>query len=110
MVSQVLKELEDLDIKLEIEQIASLSKGKYKEIIKEAVYRKALSDLLQRKQSRQSERAKGKLNKYSEFQLPEYLCPNNQDLTTEEQKWLFKCRVDDVNVKGNHSWKYPDIS
>ena len=62
-VSQVLKELEDLDIKLEIEQIVSLSKEKYKEIIKEAVYRKALSDLLQRK--RQSEHAKGKLIKYS---------------------------------------------
>ena len=100
-VSHVLKELDDLDIKFEIEQVPSLSKEKYNESIKEAVYRKAFSDLLQRKQSRQSELAKGKLIKYSENQLPEYLCPKNKDLTIEEQKWLFKCRVDDVYVKGN---------
>ena len=37
-----------------------MSKEQYKEIINEAVYRKAFSDLLQRKQSKQSEHTKGK--------------------------------------------------
>ena len=24
----------------------------------------------------------------------------------DEQKWLFKCRVEDIDVKANHRWKY----
>ena len=57
-VSQVLQELEDLNIKLVIKDIELLSKEQYKTVIKEAVYKKAFSDLLLRKQSRQSEHAK----------------------------------------------------
>ena len=77
-ISQVLKELEDLNIKLEIEQIASLSKEKYREIIKEAVYRKAFSDLLQRKQSRQSEHAKVKTNYIFRISVPRIFVSKQQ--------------------------------
>ena len=66
-VSQVLQELEDLNIKLEVEDIELFTKEQYKTVIKEAVYKKACVDLLLRKQSRQSEHAKGKHINYSNF-------------------------------------------
>ena len=31
-------------------------------------------------------------------------------MSIEEQKWLFKCKVEDMDIKGNNRWKYQDIS
>ena len=41
---------------------------------------------------------------------PELLCPQEENISIKEQKWLYKCRVEDMNIKGNNSWKYQDIS
>ena len=109
-VRQVLQELEDLEIKYEIHDLESMSREKYKNMIKEVVYKKAFSELLHKKQCRQSEHAKGKQLTYFEFSLPEYLSPNCEYLTIEEQKWIFKCRVEDIEIKGNQRWKFQDIS
>ena len=87
-----------------------MSKEQYKTVIKEAVYKKAFVDLLLRKQSRQSEHAKGKQINYSNFQLPEYLSPNEEDLSIDDQKLIFNCRVENIQIKGNHRWKFQDIS
>ena len=54
-VSQVLQELEDVEIQLEIHEIELMSKDKYKNLIKEAVYSKAFSDLIKRKEGRSSD-------------------------------------------------------
>ena len=54
-VSQVLQELEDVQIQLEIQEIVLMSKYKYKNLIKEAVYSKAFSDLIKRKEGRSSD-------------------------------------------------------
>ena len=72
--------------------------------------KKAFSDILQRKECRQSEHAKGKQLNYIEFELQEYLSPNDEYLTIEEQKWIFKCRTEDLEIKGNQRWKFQDIS
>ena len=56
-VIQVLHELNELEIQLEIKEIEVISKDQYKSVIKEAVYNKAFSDLLKRKQGRESENA-----------------------------------------------------
>ena len=109
-VSQVLKELEEINIQLEIHDIEILSKDKFKILVKDAVYKKAFLDLLKKKRSRQSENAKGKQIIYSEFQLQEYLSSDNEDLTIEEKKLMFKCRVEDIDIGGNHHWKYSDIT
>ena len=61
--------------------------------------------LLTRKESRNSENAKGKKLSYTEFIMADYLNPNEEDLTIDEQKSLFKCRVEDIDVKANHRWK-----
>ena len=56
-----------------------------------------------------SENAKGKKIVYEEFAMSEYLSPNEEDLTIEEQKWLFSCRVEDIDIKSNNRWKHNNI-
>ena len=48
-VSQVLQELEDLEIKYEIHDLESMSRERYKNMNKEVVYKKAFSELLHKK-------------------------------------------------------------
>ena len=39
-----------------------------------------------------------------------YLTPNTEQLLIKERKYIFTCRVDDIDVKGNRIWQYEDIS
>ena len=48
--------------------------------------------------------------KYDEYKMAEYLKNTEEDISIEEQKWIFKCRVEYINIKGNQRWKYEDIS
>ena len=109
-VSQVLEDLEYINVDLEIEAIKSLKRDKFKEIIKEAVKLKAFSDLKQRKKGRNLENSKGKQIVYEELIMAEYLISTEEDISIEERKWIFKCRVEDIDIKGNQRWKYTDIS
>ena len=42
--------------------------------------------------------------------MADYLTNTEENLTIEEQKWIFKCRVEDMKIKGNQRWKYKDMS
>ena len=42
--------------------------------------------------------------------MAEYLIPNSEKISIEERKWIFRCRVDDIDIKGNRRWQYEDIS
>ena len=42
--------------------------------------------------------------------MVKYLSPNTEQILIEERKCIFRCRVDDIDVKGNRKWKYEDIS
>ena len=77
---------------------------------KEAIGQKAFLDLKKRKEDRNSENSKGNLINYDEFKMAENLTNTKEDLTIEEQKWIFKCRVEDMKNKGNQQSKYEDIS
>ena len=41
--------------------------------------------------------------------MAEYLCPTEVDISIKEKKWMFKCRVEDIDIKANRKWKYSDI-
>lgn len=94
-VSQVLDDLEELDLNLELEQIENMKREKFKILLKEAIKHKAFSYLLERKRGRISDNAKGKCIMYEEFEMSEYLCPHEEYISIKEQKWMFRCRVDD---------------
>ena len=103
-VSSVLEDMEDLEIDLEIEDIRNMPKVKFKEYINEKVKEAAFKYLLNRKSSRNSDRAKGKLLEYSDLEMSEYLTPLDQDISINERKWLFQCRVEDIDLNTNRKW------
>ena len=109
-VSQVLEELEDLSINYQIEEIEAMKKTFFKNIVKEAIKKKAFDYLMEKKRKRTSDNAKGKQIIYHNFTMADYLCPSDEEISIEEKIWLFKCRVEDINVKGNHRWKHNDLS
>ena len=41
--------------------------------------------------------------------MAKYLYSSEIDISTEERKWIFQCRVEDINVKGNRKWQNEDI-
>ena len=108
--NQVLKDLEDFKINLELEEIRNLSFEKYKSIVKLGAINFAFERLINKKKSRKSENAKGKNIIYTQLKMADYLTSENLDATIEEKKWIFQCRVEDIEIKGNKRWKYDDIS
>ena len=86
-----------------------MKKDYFKSIVKQAVEKKAFESLVERKNDRISENAKGTLIEYTEFTMAEYLGTNIEQLSIEERKWMFKCRVDDMDIKGNRRWQNEDI-
>ena len=108
--SQVLTDLENFQIHLELQEIQNMSNLKFKSLVKEKVIDFAFIRLTKRKGERKSENAKGRNLNYSELKMQEYFTATNTDISIEEKKWLFRCRVDDIEVKGNNTWKYEDIS
>ena len=40
--------------------------------------------------------------------MADYLCPSDIDISIEEKKWLFKCRIEDIDINANNRWKNRD--
>ena len=40
--------------------------------------------------------------------MAEYLRPNEFNISVRERQYIFQCRVSDIDVKANRSWKYED--
>ena len=109
-VTQVLIDMNDINLNIEIEQISFISKIKFKEMLKIKVNLYAFNKLMEDKKKRTSDHAKGRLIHYNEFKIQDYFLPSEGLIPIIDKKWIFKCRVDDVNVKGNNRWKYDNIS
>ena len=108
-VSQVLNDLINLDIHEDLEQIGKMKKNKYSSILHDKIQGASFNWLLNKKKLRTSENAKGKKLTYKSLNMAEYLVPDS-DLSIEEKKWHFKCRVEDINVKANRRWQFDNIS
>ena len=65
---------------------------------------------MKHKSKRKSENAKGKIIIYRELKMQDYFLPTDDQISLIDKKWIFKCRMDDVNIKGNYSWKHEDVS
>ena len=109
-VSKALNELEELKIGLELNEIKYISKNQFKSIVKRHAQNEAFAYLMFKKNGRVSENAKGRHICYSELRMAEYLSPLNIDISIQDKKWLFKCRVDDMDVRGNKCWQFEDLS
>ena len=83
--TQVIEDLEELGIDLELELIEKMKQDFLKYIVKDAVQKKAFESLNNRKNSRISKNAKGKLIKYEDFTMAEYLSPNTEQINRTKQ-------------------------
>ena len=48
--------------------------------------------------------------KYNKFVMIEYLSSHEEGISNKKEKWLFRCRGEDMEVWGNDRWKYGAIS
>ena len=94
--SSCLKDLENINLKLTLEQIKSMKKEKYKSIVKEKVSEAALKYLIN-KQGK-----KGREIKYPSLEMSEYLLPYNKQ-SIEEKREMFAVKTSMVNITANFS-------
>ena len=96
--STCLKDLENLNLKLTLEQIKSMKKEKYKSLVKENVNETALKYLINRQGKKGSE------TKYNYLEMAEYLLPFNKQ-SIEEKREMFAVKNSMVNIEANFSSK-----
>ena len=97
--STVGKDLEYLGINMKFEEIRTVSKQKFREIIKEKIGKVALNYLLDKRGK------KGQEITYSCVEMAEYLVPFNNSLTIEEKCEIFAIRNRMINIPFNFSTK-----
>ena len=106
-VSTCKKYLECLEINITFESIKSLSKGKFKRIVKEKIEIVAFNYLieLKNKTGRDGRVSKIARIKYDRLEIQQYLSENK---TTKISKLIVKARACTLDIKTQKSWKYED--
>ena len=106
-VSTCKKYLECLEIDITFESIKSLSKGKFKRIVKEKIEIVAFNYLigLKNKIGRDGRVSKIARIKYDRLEIQQYLSENK---TTKISKFIVKARACTLDIKTQKSWKYED--
>ena len=98
--STCLNDLKSLRITETLEEIKSMTKNKFKNILKDRIKENALKYLTE-KQGK-----KGKDIVYKDIQMSEYLSPSNKRLTIEQKRRLFEVRNQMVDIPSNFPTKY----
>ena len=81
----------------------------FKSIVKGKVKDKAFKYLMDKREDRISINSKGKNLKYSELSMAPYLCAYEVKISIGEKKWLYKCRIEDIDIETNRRWNNGDL-
>ena len=100
-VSSCLNDLKYLNIDLKIEQIQSMKKTEFKQMLKLSIEKKALQYLLEKRGS------KGFNIKYSRMKMAEYLSPNYEKISLSEQRYIFALRNRMIKIENNFPGQFP---
>ena len=103
-VSTVQKDLQDLDIKMNLEEISVMSKVTFKELVKSKVKSKALEYL----QKLQQKHSKSINLHFESLELQEYLKPEG-NMTIQMKAFVFSLRSRMVDVKCNYKVGKTDL-
>ena len=98
-------DIEELNIDSSISEIEAMKSETYKTICKEKIKKKAFEYL----ENRKSEHEKVRHIKYEKLEMAGYLKSNDLDLSVRERQFLFQCRMSDIDLRANRTWKYKDI-
>ena len=94
---QVLKDIEELKLNLSFDEIKEMTNREIKNVLKIAVRKKALEELLMKKESH------SKMNnlEYRSLNMQNYLKSNNETLTQRDAIEIFQLRTRMFDVKSN---------
>ena len=101
-----MKDLERVEIDLELIEIQNVTEEKYSLLCKQKVKSKAFEEMINKKSNRE-------FNQhifYNQLEMASYLHENGFGFSVREGQYLFQCRMNDINVKANRSWKYQDLT
>ena len=101
----ILKDIEELNLKLTLEEIKNMKLSTFSNILKNAIDEKALKDLNKTK----SKHSKVLDLKHTSVQMKKYLKPNPIQITREEMQCIFKLRSRMTEVKMNYQGLYDDF-
>ena len=96
--STCISNLSELNMNLSLEEIKSMPKQRFKNILKQKILREAFEYLVRKKKG-----TKGKEIEYEELKMADYLLPNNIILSIENQRNIFAIRNMMVNIPANFS-------
>ena len=105
-VSGVVQDLCSAKIDLELIEIENMTEERYKTLCKQKVKTLAFEYLMEKKSKRQN---RTKL-KYDSLNFAKYLQEDEFNYTIQEKQNLFKCRMNDIDVKANRTWKYDTLN
>ena len=95
--SSCISSLQYLNIKLSIHEIAKMKKNQFSKILKKSLEEKSVQYLLENRKS------KGKEINYTRLKMAEYLLPQNENLSIEEQQYIFSIRNRMIPIESNFS-------
>ena len=102
--SQVKKDINELDLGVDIEDIKQMPKASFKTLVKTKIKEHALKYLEYKKKS------KTKKVIHIELKMQEYLEPNSDEISLTEKQFLFKCRSRMLDVKENMKKFHKDLT
>ena len=93
--SQVRKDIEELNLGVQLEDIENIPKNTFKKLVKTKIKEHAFKYLMNKKKS------KSKDVPHDKLQLQEYLEANNGEMSVDEKQFMFKCRSRMLDLKCN---------
>ena len=94
-IKTCIEDLRSLNMSDDLEEIKKISRNQYRKEINKRIKESAFK-YLKRKQKK-----KGIEINYTDFQMAEYLMPNNQNISIESQQYLFAIRNRMINIPAN---------
>ena len=93
----VVEDIKDLALTIKIEDIQTMNKTSFKNILKKAIDQKAMEEL----ELKKNQHSKVKHIKHSSLKLQKYLQPCRIKMTNEERRLIFKLRCRVTETKTN---------
>ena len=105
VVTQAIKDLESVNVDLELQQIENMSEDKYIQLCKQNVRIAAFKYLMDKKSNSEI-----RIHiKYTQLEMAQYLQEDDFCFSIKEKQNLFACRMYDLDVKAKRTWKYNDL-
>ena len=105
-MSEILELIEEVELGLELEYIGIMSKERFRSLVKNKVRKQVFQYLFKKKVSLHTKR---KELRYSELEMAPFLSASDIEMSIDEKKWLYKCRIEYIYLEAKRRWNNGDI-